>query len=124
MLDNGPKRYVMHIGRFYYLTNSGIANATRRIVDDAAQCLLIVWIRHDTKISDNILDFLALIERQSSVDAIRNTVLTHLFLERTTLCISTIKDGKVAVFSTLLPTNPLDVVTDNNSFLLVAIGWF
>ena len=115
---------MMQISCFNYLTDSSVANTSCGIVDNTAQCFLVVRIGHNTKIGNDILDFFALIEREPTVYAIWYTVLTHLFLERTALGISTIEDGKIAVVAPLLSTNPLDIVTHDDGLLLVAIGRF
>ena len=112
----------MQIGRFHYLAYRRVTNASCRIVDDATQRLLIVRISHHTEIGYDILDFLTLIEGQSAVNAVWYAVLTHLFLERTALRVGAIKDGEVAIFSPLLSTNALDIVTHDDGLLLVAVG--
>ena len=115
---------MMQIGRFNNLADGRVTNAACGIVDNATQRLLIVRVGHDTEVGNNILDFLSLIERQSAIDAIWDSVLPHLFLKRTALCISTIEDGEVTIVAPLLSTNPLDIVTHDDGFLLVAVGWF
>ena len=52
-------------------------------------------VHHQTEISHDILDFLALIEAHSTIDTIRNTILEHLFLKGTALKVSAIEDGEI-----------------------------
>ena len=114
----------MQTCRLHDLTHRRVADTSCRIVDDAAQRLLVVGICHNAEVGYHVLDFLALIEAQTAIDAVRNTVFAHLFLKGTALRVGTIEDGKVGEFSMLLPTNALNVVADNHSLLLVAIGRF
>ena len=119
-----PQADVMQIGCFHYLTHRCVTNTSCRIVDDASQCLFVIGISHYTEVGNHVLNLLALIEAQSTIDAIRNTILAHLFLKRTTLCIGAIENGKVTIFTLLLSANSLDVVANNHRLLLVAIGRF
>ena len=122
LCDDCPKRDIMQIGCFHYLTDSRVTNTSCGIVDDATQRLLIIRISHYTEIGYDILDFLTLIEGQSAVNAVWYSILTHLFLKRTALRIRTIKDGKVTIFCSLLSADTLNVVTYDDGLLLVAIG--
>ena len=113
---------MMQIGSINNLGNGRITNTTCRIVDDATQCLLVVWVSHNTEVGNDILDFLTLVETQSTIDTIWNAVLAHLFLKRTTLRIGTIENGEIAILGTLLPTNALDVITHDDGLFLITIG--
>ena len=104
------------------LGNSGVANATRRIVDDAAQRLLVVRIGHNSEIGNDILYLLALVKRQTAIYTIWNTVFTHLLFERTALCIGTVKYGEITVLTAIFPTDALNIVANDDGFLLVAVG--
>ena len=120
--DDCPKRNVMQIGCFHYLTDSRVTKTSCGVVDDSTQRLLIIRISHYTEIGYDILDFLTLIEGQSAVNAVWYSILAHLLLKRTALRIRTIKDGKVTILSTLLSSDTLNVVAYDDSLLLVAIG--
>ena len=122
LLDDLPQTNPMYVGCLCYFCDSCISDTPGRIVDDSSQCLLIIRIRHHTEIGDDILYFLALIETQPPVYPIWNSILPHLFLKRTALCIRPIKDSKVRELSPLLPADTLDVVTHNHRLLLIAIG--
>ena len=126
--DNGlrnhlPQADAMPIGCLYDLTHRRISNTASGIVDDAPQGLLIVRIGHHTEVGYHVLDLLALVEAQTSIDAIGNTVLAHLFLKRAALRVSAIENGKVAILTSVLALQPLDVVADDHRLLLVTIGW-
>ena len=52
-------------------------------------------VYHQTEICHDILYLLTLIETHSTIDAIWNTILEHLFLKGTALEISAIEDGEI-----------------------------
>ena len=106
------------------LIDRRISYTTSRIIDDTAQCLLIIGIRDYPKVGYHILDLLTLIEAQSSIDTIRDSVFPHLFLERTALGVRTIENGKVTEATLVLSLYPLDVIAYDNRLLLITIGWF
>ena len=122
LLDHLPQTDIVQMSRFHNLSHRSVADASCRIVDDTSQSLFIVRIGHHTEVGDDILDFFALIEAQSAIDTVWDTVLAHLFLKATALGIGTIEDGKVGILSTLLPANATDVVAHNDGFLLVTVG--
>ena len=113
---------MMQVSRLNNLGNGRVANTTRRIVDDATQRLLVVRIGHNTEVSNDILDFLTLIETQTPIYSIRYAIFAHLFLKRTALRIGAIQNGKIAILSPLLPTDSLYVVADDDGLLFVAVG--
>ena len=123
LLDDGPQADVVQVGRSSNLAHRRVADATRRVVYDAPQGLLVVGVGNDAEIGYHVLDLLALVERQAAVDAIRDAVLAHLLLERAALRVGTVQDGEVGVFRTLLTADAPDVVTHNHGLLLVAVGW-
>ena len=124
LLDDLPQAHTMQVcglGNFSYRC---ISNTTCRIVDDSTQCLLVIRISYHTEIGNDILYFLALVETQPSIYSIRYTVLTHLFLKGTALCIRSVKNGKVRKLAIFLPADALNIVTYYHRFLLVTIGRF
>ena len=122
LLDNLPQADVVQMCRFYDFSHGGITNTACRIVDDTPQCLLIAGIGHHTEVGNHVFDLLTLIETQSTVDAIRDAVFAHLFLEATALGIGAIEDGKVGILAALLPADATDVVAHDDGLLLVAVG--
>ena len=93
------------------LCHGRIADSTCRIVDDTLESLLVVGIRHETEVSDDILDLLALEEAESTINAIRNALFSELFLEASALGISTVEDGEIAVLAIVLTLDALDLAT-------------
>ena len=104
------------------LVDGGLANAASRIIDDALECLLVGRIGNESQIADDILDLLALIERQASVDAIEDVALAQRFLERAALCIGAVEDGNVAVVITLVIVKRLYTSSHLIGFLQVGVG--
>ena len=122
LLEDSPKRNMMQVSHLNNLGNGSVANTTRRIVDDATQCLLVVRIGHNAEVGNDVFDFLTLIETQAPIYSIRYAIFAHLFLKRTTLRIGAIQNGKIAILSPLLPTDSLNVIADDDGLLLVAVG--
>ena len=112
----------MHVGSLHNLLDGGVANASGGIVDDASQRLLVVGIGHGAEVGNDILDLLALIKAETTIDAIRNAILAHLLLKGTALTVGTVENGEVAPFPTLLSTQAPYVVTHDDGLLAVAIG--
>ena len=104
------------------LVDGGLANAASRIIDYALKCLLVGRIGYESQIADDILDLLALIERQASVDAIEDVAFAQGFLEGATLCIGAVEDGNVAVVVTLVVVKRLYTSSHLIGFLQVGIG--
>ena len=119
-----PERLAFLRSRIHNPGKRGVANTARGIVDDTLQGLLIIGIDHHTEIGNHVLDLLALVEAQAAIDAIRDTVLAHLFLEGTALGIGAVEDGKIAVFASLLTTDTTDILAHDDGLFLVAIGRF
>ena len=122
LLDDTPEADMMQIGCLHDLSHRCITDATCRIVDDTTQSLLIIGIRHHTEVSNDILDFLALVETQTTIDTIWDTILSHLFLKGAALCVGTIENGKIVVLCLVLSTDSLDVITHDDSLFPIAIG--
>ena len=118
-----PEAHMVLVGTVCQLHDSCGTDATSRIVDDALDGLLIVGVSHHSEVCDDVLDFLALIETQSAINAIRNALLSEFLLEATALRIGTIEDGKILIFIVFLTLDALDVLSHDDRLLLVAIGW-
>ena len=100
-----------------------IADTTSRIVDDALESLLVIGIGDQTEIGNNVLDFLALIETHTAIDAIRNALFTKLLLEASALRIGAIENGEVGILTSILTLDALDILAHDERLLLIAIGW-
>ena len=122
LLDNLPQADIMQIGSFHNFSYRRITNASCGIIDDTAQRLLVIRVCHKSEISNNILNLLTLVEAQAAIDAIWDTVLTHLFLKRATLGIGTIEDSEITERRLLLSADALDIVTNDDGFLSIAVG--
>ncbi len=83
--------------RRHDLGHGGVADAACGAVDGALQCLLVVRIDHHTEIGNDVLDFLALIERQSAIHTIRDAALAHRLLEDAALCVRAVQHREVGV---------------------------
>ena len=119
---NLPETNAIGLSRLYNLTDSGITNTSCRIVHNALKGFLIIGIGNQTEIGNHIFDLLTLIETQSTIDTIRNIILTHLFLERTALGIGAVKNGEITPGAMILTTDALDILCHNDGFLFIRIG--
>ena len=72
------------------LIDGGIANATRGVVDYAAQCFVVIGVDGESEVAHGVLDFLALVERKSAVDAISQVALAKRFFQDAALCVCAI----------------------------------
>ena len=79
-------------------------------------------IDDESHVSQSILDLLALIERDSAIDAIRILSLQELFLEHTALVIRAIENGNVAISEIVFLAEFIDASSHHRGFFLVAIG--
>ena len=122
LLDHLPQTDAVGLGCLYDLAHRRVADASRRIVDDTLEGLLVVGIGNQTEVGNHVLDLLTLIEAQSAIDTVRDIVLEHLLLERPALRVGAIEDGKVTPVSVILPAQPFDVLTHDDGLLLVAVG--
>ena len=73
--NHGPQTHATVRCGGHNLAHGGVANAACRIVDDTLEGLLIVGIDGQTEVGDDILDLLALVERQAAIDAVGNAIL-------------------------------------------------
>ena len=110
------------MGTVSNLQHRSSTDSTSRIVDDTLDSLFIIRIRHQTEISNNILNFLALVETQSAIDAIRNTLLSELLLEAAALGIGTVENGKITILASILAPDTLHILRHNHRLFLVAVS--
>ena len=115
-----PDTDTLVVSRLYQFAYGSVTYASCRIIDGTLESLLIVGISHETHIGHDILYLLALIETQSAIDAIRHTVLEHLFLEGTALRIGAVEDSKIGVLHAEVLHLALDVTTHVHRLLTVA----
>ena len=94
-----------------------IANTTSGHVNNALQAQAIVRIIYQTQISDNILDFLALIEFGATHHGIGNTTLNEHFFKNTGLGIGAIKHSHVPQLRPFLELQLLHALDNEASFI-------
>ena len=120
--DYLPETHLVLMGTVSNLHHRSSTDSTSRIVDDTLDSLFIIRIRHQTEISNNILNFLALVETQSAIDAIRNTLLSKLLLEAAALGIGTVENGKITILASILAPDTLHILRHNHRLFLVAVS--
>ena len=117
-----PETHLIQMGTIGNLHHGSSTDATSRIIDDTLESLLIVRVGNEAEIGDDILDFLTLIETQSTINTIWNALLSEFLLEASALGIGTIENGKLIVSAIILPLDALDILRHNQRLLLVAVG--
>ena len=117
-----PETHLVLMGTVSNLLHRSSTYSSCRIVDDTLDSLFIIRIRHQTKICNNILNFLALVETQSAINAIRNTLLSELLLEAAALGIGAIENGKITILASILAPDTLHVLRHNRRLFLVAVS--
>ena len=120
--DHLPETHLVLMGTVSNLQHRSSTDSTSRIVDDTLDSLFIIRIRYQTEISNNILNFLALVETQSAINAIRNTLLSELLLEAAALGIGAVENGKITILATILAPDTLHVLRHNRRLFLVAVS--
>ena len=117
-----PETHLILMGTIGNLHHGSSTDATSRIIDDTLESLLIVRVGNKAEIGDDILDFLTLIETQSTINTIWNALLSEFLLEAAALGIGTIENGKLIVSAIILPLDALDILRHYQCLLLVAVG--
>ena len=120
--DYLPETHLVLMGTVGNLQHRSSPYSSCRIVDDTLDSLFIIRIRHQTEISNNILNFLALVETQSAIDAIRNTLLSELLLEAAALGIGAVENGKITILAAILAPDTLHILRNNCRLFLVAVS--
>ena len=120
--DYLPETHLVLMGTVSNLQHRSSPYSSCRIVDDTLDCLFIIRIRHQTEIGYDILDFLALVETQSAINAIRNTLLSELLLEAAALGIGAVENGKITILAAILAPDTLHVLRHNRRLFLVAVS--
>ena len=120
--DYLPETHLVLMGTVSNLQHRSSPYSSCRIVDDTLDSLFIIRIRHQTEICNNILNFLALVETQSAINAIRNPLLSELLLEAAALGIGTVENGKITILASILAPDTLYVLRHNRRLFLVAVS--
>ena len=120
--DYLPETHLVLMGTVSNLQHRSSPYSSCRIVDDTPDSLFIIRIRHQTEIGYDVLDFLTLVETQSAIDAIRNTLLSELLLEAAALGIGAVENSKVIILATILALDTLHILRHNRRLFLVAVS--
>ena len=121
MTDGTPKAHTVLLCCRKDFPQRDISDSSCRIIDYPSESLLIIRIHHEPEICDNILNLLALIETQSSIDAVGNAFLAQLLFKDATLRIGTVEDGEVAIAGIFLFLDFSNSLAHHHGFLTVAI---
>ena len=119
-----PRRHGMVVGVLHDFRHCRSSDAACGIVDDAAQGLLVVVVGDEAEVGNDILDLLALIERQSADDAVWDAVFTQLVLEGPALCVVAVEDGDVVKREAVAAHKLTDVTADGGGLFAVGVQVF
>ena len=133
IVDDLPQADPILGGGRVILDHSGIADAACRIVDDAPQGLVIVGVDDEPQVADGIFHLLALIERQTAIDAVGDSAahvavlvaaaaVAQGFLQYTRLGVGAVEYGVVLVAVALTGFKRCNLVGDDIGLLVVAIA--
>ena len=117
-----PDARPLLVGGHHHAFDAGLADASGGVVDDAEQCLFVFGVDDDAEIGQKVLDFFAVVERQSAVYFIRYVLLTQRFFHRTRLGIGAVEDGEALVGQMTRHLVLEDAVGHHGAFLGVAVG--
>ena len=107
MLQNGHHRHALLAREILHALDRRIANAARRIVDNAAKPQVIARVVDDREVREHVLDLRALEELRPADDLIRHAVALERVFERVRLRVHAVQNG---IF---LPVPPAVVVHHN-----------
>ena len=117
-----PEAHAVGIGCHHNLAHRGIADASCRIVDDTLESFLIVRVHRQAEVSNYVLDFLALIERESAINLVRQATLAQGLFEDTALGIGAVEHGKVVVRISFAQTKLGNLVGHDFALFHIAVS--
>ena len=108
-------------GGFADSVNRRLPNPSCRIVDDAFDGLLVIGVHRQPEISYHILDFLALVERESSENAIWNVLFAECLLEGSALYVGAIENRYVVPRNMVIAVQVEEFLGDACRFFQIAV---
>ena len=117
-----PKTHAFLCCRCYNLIQCSIAYTPCRIVYNPLQSLTVMRIYRQTEICNNVLYLLSLIEGQTSIYPVCYSTLTKSLFKDSTLRISSVQNGKIAVWLSVLYVHGSNLVCYNLAFLHVTVS--
>ena len=96
-----------------------LADAAGGIVDHALEAFVVVGVDGQAEIRQQILDFLALVERQPAVNAVGDVQLAQTLFKGPRLGIGPVQDGEVLVLALVVAAHFENAVGHKPSFVVV-----
>ena len=75
--DALPDGGVMFVGKHHHAFDALLGHASRAVVDDPEQRLFILRVDYYTEVSQQVLDFLAVVEGEAAVDLVGDVLLAQ-----------------------------------------------
>src|SRR6478672_1205489 len=92
-----PHADIILIGGEYGPVYGCLAYAAYRIVDDALQGLLILWINNDAQVCYIVFDLFTLVKRNTAINCIRNIHSPQAFFKGAALGIGAVQDRDILI---------------------------
>ena len=97
-----------------------MAHAALGDVDDANEAGVVVRVRHEPDISENIFDLAAIVEAQPTQNPMRHASRDEFFLEDPRLCVGTQQDGRPRIG--LVPPPAIEGSSNENGLSAIVLG--
>ena len=119
-LHYAQHRYTLAQSCLTHPRNARIAYAAFGYVHYSLQRLIVAAVCRQTEVCNGILYFLALIERHSAINAVRDTEFAHLFLKVSALCVRAVQDGYLFIVAMVELMHTQDLLGNSCTLLAVA----
>ena len=93
-VDRLPHRDAPLGGQLRDALHGRVADAARRIVDDAFERLVVARVDHQPDIGQHVLDLLVVVERTALVDAVGNAAAAEVVLQHGRLVVGAVEDHR------------------------------
>ena len=93
-VDRLPHRDAPLSGQLRDALHGRVADAARRVVDDAFERLVVARVDHQPDIGQHVLDLLVVVERTALVDAVGNAAAAKVVLQHGRLVVGAVEDHR------------------------------
>ena len=93
-VDRLPHRDAPLGGQLRDALHGRVADAARRVVDDAFERLVVARVDHQPDIGQHVLDLLVVVERTALVDAVGNAAAAEVVLQHGRLVVGAVEDHR------------------------------
>ncbi|CDC95621.1 putative uncharacterized protein [Alistipes sp. CAG:268] len=94
-IDRLPHRHAPFGGQLRDALHGRIADAAGRVIDDAAEGLVVARVDHQADVGQHVLDLLVVVERRALVDAVGDAAAAEVVLEHGRLVVRAVEDHRL-----------------------------